>query len=275
MDAETFLIDHLAEIERVIAFVCRRNALWGADAEDFGSLVKLKIIDNDYAIIRKFESRCSFHAYLVIVIQRILLDERNHAFGKWRPSAEAQRLGEIAVRLETHLLRDHRTLDEAMELIRGSGTVVTRRELEELAKRLPARKTRPRPVPLDASANAVAISGDTVSAHAEAGEREAKARKVATVLQRAVERLPDRERLIFRLRFEADMSVAEIARALRIQQKPIYRLLAIHLKKLRRALEREGIEACDVDDIVGLPSTPLDRGLADSQYGATPPVGKD
>ena len=277
MDAETFLTEHLADIHRATAFVSRRHDLRGADAEDFDSRVMLKIIENDYAVIRKFESRCSFQSYIVVVANRMLLDERNHELGKWRPSAEARRLGETAVLLETLLRRDRQTLDQAMQTIQSQGIPVTRAELDELSSRLPERRHRPRQVSLDeADSCQVAISGATVAADAEAGERLALAGRIATILRSAIRRLPQRDRVIIRMRFEADMTVAEIARALQIPQKPVYRLLAAHLTKLRRIFTRAGIHARDVEAIVGIEGTPLDGGFTHSTDQQTiPSVGKE
>ena len=72
-DGETFLLCHLDDLRQVVAFVCRRNGIRDADAEDFSSEVMLKVIENDYAILRSFESRCSFKNYLIVVVQRLLL----------------------------------------------------------------------------------------------------------------------------------------------------------------------------------------------------------
>jgi RNA polymerase sigma factor for flagellar operon FliA len=276
MDAENFLIEHLAEIDRAIAFVCRRNRLKDAEAEDFGSLIKLRLIENDYGVIRKFEARCSFHSYIMIVVQRILLDERDREFGKWRPSAEAQRLGGTAVLVETLLRRDKQTIDSAVETLRGRGIEVTRHEIEDLERHMPERKVRPRRVPLEHAEYHAAITEDTVAARAEAGERAVLAGRIANLLHGELGRLPARDRLIFRMHFEADMTVADIARALQIPQKPIYRLMKTHLGKLRRSFEREGIAASDIDDIIGMDATPLDGHYQDPGVPqSVPPVTEE
>jgi hypothetical protein len=90
--AERRFLDELPTIDRATRFVCRRAGLEGADAEDFASFVKLKLIENDYAVIRKFQDRCSFGAYAGVVIQRLLLDHRVAIWGKWHASTEARRM---------------------------------------------------------------------------------------------------------------------------------------------------------------------------------------
>ena len=58
--AEALFLAELETTERAIRFACRRASFFGADAEDFGSYVKLKLIENDYGVIRKFEGRQRF-----------------------------------------------------------------------------------------------------------------------------------------------------------------------------------------------------------------------
>ena len=271
MDAETFFIEHLAEIRRAVAFVCRRNDLDDVEGEDLLSEVVLKLVLNDYEAIKKFEGRCSFRAYVLVVAERLLLDERNHELGKWRPSADARRLGERAMHLEMLLHRDKQPLDQAVQSILSCDSSVSRRELEQLAARLPNRWTRPRRVRLDPDSSRVAVSSGTVAAEAEAAERASLARKTAEVLRDAVGDLSEEDQVILRMRFEADMSVAEIARSLRIPQKPIYRLLNRHLKRFRCLLEKAGIDARDADNILEFGSSHLEFGLTAS-HPLPPPL---
>ena len=92
---EALFLSQLDVIERVISFVCVRHHLPGSDADDFGSHVKLRLIESDYAILKKFEGRSSLRTYLTVVIQRLFLDYRISAWGKWRPSAEAKRAASL------------------------------------------------------------------------------------------------------------------------------------------------------------------------------------
>src|SRR5829696_5080480 len=110
---EQLFLDSLDLIERIAVHACRRSRLRPEDKEDFVSLVHEKLLENDYAVIRKFERRenASFATYLNTVIRRLLLDYQNHLWGKWRNSAEAERLGEVAERLEELINRDGFTFD--------------------------------------------------------------------------------------------------------------------------------------------------------------------
>lgn len=117
MEAVALLTTNLALVERAVAFACRRYRLTPDDAEELGAIVRLKFVENDYAIVRAFSGRCAFSTYVHIVVQRMALDYRIHVWGKWHSSAEAKRLGPLAVELEILLHRDGRTLDEALPLL--------------------------------------------------------------------------------------------------------------------------------------------------------------
>jgi hypothetical protein len=59
------------------------------------------------------------------------------------------------------------------------------------------------------------------------------------------------DRLILQLRFEQDLTIADIARLLQIEQKPLYRKVDALLARLREALETEGVSAGDVAAMLG------------------------
>ena len=143
MTREQLFLSELALIERVIAWVCARRCLRGADGEDFASTVKLRLIENDYEILGRFEGRSSLKTYLTVVVNRIYLDYQTQRFGKWRPSAEARRLGPVALRLEALLYRDGLTFEEARGVLQTDFQVAESRDaLYELSLKLPRRNAR-------------------------------------------------------------------------------------------------------------------------------------
>ena len=140
-------MSNLGLIDRVVAFACRRYQLNTDDAEEFVSIVNVKLIDDDYAVLRAWEQRSSFKTYISIVVQRVALDYRIQTWGKWRASAEAKRLGELAEEVERLLLRDDRSLDEVLVALVQKHPHLTRESLRELADRFPVRSpTAPPPV---------------------------------------------------------------------------------------------------------------------------------
>lgn len=232
-------------IERALAAVCRRHHLFGADAEDFSSTARLHLINNDYAVLRQFQGRSSLPSFLVVVITRQFQDWRNARWGKWRPSAEAKRLGDLAVRLETLTARDGLTLDEAHELLRLHHHITeSRAALEALAARFPRRSKRSF-VDTDA-AEAMAAPDGTAEDEALAKEAAAAAQRAADALAAVMRAIPAQDRLILKMRFEDNCQIVDIARALRLEAKPLYRHIDKLLSTLRRALEESGLNAGDM-----------------------------
>src|SRR5438067_8723221 len=97
---EQIFVAELPTIRALVSTLTRRHRLSPADAEDFLSEVQVRIISNDYAVLRKFDSRCKLRTFLDTVIRRMFLDYRNAQWGRWRLSARSRRHGELAVQLE-------------------------------------------------------------------------------------------------------------------------------------------------------------------------------
>lgn len=248
---EALFLENLRQVERIVASLCRRHALDEADADDFASWVKLKLVEDDYAVLRKFRGESAITTYLTVVVAMLFRDYRVQHWGRWRPSAAALRKGRVAVRLETLVYRDGHRLDQAGEILRTAGeTELSDRELAALLAKLPPRgPTRPVEVGADplASAPAPASADDRVLG----GEAEAQRRAADEALVRALDRLPPEDRLILRMRFWEGMSVADIARGLRLEQKPLYRRIDRSLTQLRGDLESAGITRDRVRSILG------------------------
>jgi hypothetical protein len=68
---EALFVCELELIERVISFVSARHHLPGVEADDFGSHVKLKLIEDDYGILRKFQGRSSLRTFLTTGKERL------------------------------------------------------------------------------------------------------------------------------------------------------------------------------------------------------------
>lgn len=249
MRAEELLTANLALIDRAIAFACRRYQLSPDDAEEFDAVVKLRLVENDYAVLRAYEGRSSFATYISVAVQRMALDYRIHQWGKWHASAEAKRLGDTAITLEKLLHRDGRTFDEALPIIR-SRTNITREELLALASRLPPRPPKMRDVPIDEAAAVAADSGGG-EANLINEERQRTAQRVSALMTEAIERLPEDERLILQLRFEEGMTVAQISRSLGVDQKALYRRIERCMRDIRKQLEHAGIASAEVLDLIG------------------------
>jgi RNA polymerase sigma factor for flagellar operon FliA len=256
--AERLLVENLDLVERLTRFVCR-NKLDPAEVEEFSAWVKLRLVDHDYAIIRKFQGRCSLATYLTVVIKRLFSDYQIHLHGKWHTSAAAQRLGPVAVDLERLLYRDRKSMDEAVAILRAQTDAPSRAELERLATKLPARRGHASFV--NADDVELAISSEPIESDAMAGDRRETADTIATALKASLAELSSEDLTILRMLFAQEMTVADIARMLHVEQKPLYRRIDAICRNLKKRLATAGIEAADAEEIVGRHDTALDIGL--------------
>jgi RNA polymerase sigma factor (sigma-70 family) len=246
MNPEETYLQHLRTIERIAAFVARRHHLESSEAEEFVQEVRVRLLDDDYAVIRKFEGRSSFSTYLTTVIGRLFTQWRVEQWGKWRPSAEAKRLGDKAITLERLLSRDGYTLAEAVRVLTTPGSSpYTTSELEAIYLRLPPRNPRPVVVAEDQVPDVVTVEADAYE-RLERSDRARALRRVVQKIDELVQSMKAEDRLILQLRFWDARRVPDIARALHLDQKKLYKRLERLFGLLRRELESAGFSQADM-----------------------------
>jgi RNA polymerase sigma factor (sigma-70 family) len=270
LDPRELLTENLALIERAVGFACRRYRFDDTDAEDFKSIVHVKLVEDDYAALRTYEQRSKFSTWISMVVQRMALDLRIAAWGKWHASAEAKRLGPEAVELEQLVYRDGHTLEAAFTVVM-SNHQLTREALQAIADRLPAREPRRRQVEFE-KAKLVATSAAADDALLEK-DRQHVSMRLSKILSKAIGDLSDEDRLILQLRFENGWKVAEIARSLQLDQKPLYRRIQYQLRGMREVLLRNGISPQEVADLIGRDEAILEFDLRNR--GSRPSKGPD
>lgn len=255
LELEALLIDHLGWIEKASAAMCRRSGMTPRDSEEFASWARLRLIEDNYSILRKFRNESKFSTYLTVVLAMLFRDYRVHHWGRWRPSAAALRLGDVAVTLELLVYRDGMRLDQAVNILRvNAGVDLTERELRaifaRLPRRSPVRPTETGPAALDATESTQHADDDLVANEA-AGEKAA----IDVAISAALHSLRPEDQLILRLRFWEGLGVAEIARLLGLPQKPLYRRVERLLEELRARLETAGVSAEEARAVIGESTT--------------------
>jgi RNA polymerase sigma factor (sigma-70 family) len=247
---ERLFITELPTIKRVIASIARRYRLPASDAEDFASEVYLRLVADDYKVLRQFRGRASLQTFLSVVIRRMYCDYRNARWGKWRPSAASRTAGDAAVLLERLTQRDGLTFDEACATIQGRA----QRPIDPAALAATfgrfRRRGRPRLVNVDELA-------DTLRSESTADERIRTAEEglawsaALTELDAVCAGQSDSDRLLLKFRFGFGLPVSVIARRLHLNQKQLYRRLDRILLQLRKSLEARGMIGRDLLACVG------------------------
>ena len=231
-DPQRLFVEHLEVIDRILAIIARRNGLDREDAGEFGSFARSRLTDGNYAILRKFGGRSSLTTYLTVVLQNLFRDFRNSQWGRWRPSAGAKRLGPDAILLEQLVRRDGCPVREAISILRSRGIQRSDAELMRIAAQFPPRSEQP-----DLDIETIDPPAPPSAAALDQMDRES----VTAALRTALAGLNDEDRLILRLHYWDDASIADISRMLRIEQKPLYRKLESIQKRIREQMTRAGI----------------------------------
>jgi len=248
---EQLYLGHLKLIDKIAAHAARRHHFSREETEDFVSTVRLKLLEEDYRIIRKFKGDSVFRTYLTIVIQRQMLDYQNHLWGKWRPSAEAKRLGPAAVRLEMLMVREGLTFDEACEcLLTNEHIELSREQLHDIASRLPHRNP-PRKMRGEDELPDRATEEESPYERVQVRETLKRRLTILDLMCQALASLTPEDRLIAKMRGE--FQVSQIAKSLDLEQKPLYPRIEKILKTLRSQLEKEGIRKEEIAEILSAP----------------------
>ncbi|MGE3489344.1 MAG: RNA polymerase sigma factor [Vicinamibacterales bacterium] len=249
VDYQRLLLDHLDLIDHIVRTTGRRRHLSAAEQEDFGGFVRLRLLEDDYAVLRKFQNRSALRTYLAAVIERLSLDFCVERWGRWRPSAVAERLGAVAVSLERLINRDGHTLDEAVEIIlTNPETAMSSRQVLDMWEQLPAR-VRTSEVSEDAAAGV--SSSQTSDTSVDDGERQASIERLERTLQTAFEAIAAQDRVVLGLRFDQDLSMIEIAKLTGVSVPTLHRRLDRTVKDLRRALTAAGFDPREVAELIG------------------------
>lgn len=247
---DDLFVSHLETIHAAVAFAARRQRLTPEEREDFTSSVMVRLLENDCAILRKFQGRSSFKTYITIVVQRLLLDFRDAHWGKWRPSAKALRHGRIGVVLEILTMKRGMSIDQAWRLIQAKfHGEASRESLAAVHESLP-RRLRRQFVGEDALQDLPA-AGDSPEQQAAAGEVRPLAARVCAALEAGMSAMNPQDQVLLRMRYQRNLSVATIARQLSMDQKSLYRRYERLLADLRVRLKDGGVSKTQLLRVLG------------------------
>ena len=261
MDYERLLLDNLGAVDRVIRSIARRHRLSKADIDEFTSYVHLRLIEHDYRVLRKFQQRSRLTTYLVTVITRMFVDHRNAQWGRWRPSAQARRLGPVAILLDRLVSRDRHSLDEAIQIMRITHRVQEPEEvLRDLWRQLPERESE-----VEVAMGPVATDAAQVaSPDVDESDRRQRTGRVAWALDRGAAALGPSDRALVRLHVLEGVTLVDLARQQGVHPSAMRRRWDRILRTFHKAFAAEGLEPHDVEKLMNtgrleLPATFLDE----------------
>lgn len=249
---ERRLLALLPTIERIVGKAAGRYRLKATDRQELESAVLVRLVEDDYAVLRQFRGASQWSTYLTVVVHRVLLDQRSAAWGRWRPSAQARRLGPVAVALERCIERDGFTITEAVRTLTATRSHETASDLAHLAEMLPPRAAPPRRVEVrDEERLARAAGEERADRRVKRVERARVAARVGKILEVALRELSVEDRGLLALRFRRGWTVRRIAANENVAARPLYRRLSGVLRRLRRRLESAGLGWREVAESLG------------------------
>lgn len=253
--AEALFLEHRATIDRLAAIACARRGIRDAEAEDFASWLRIELIKDDYAALRGFQGKSELKTYLTAVIARLFSSYNRTQRGRWRPSAAAERMGTPALELERLVLLEGYTRAQAGEKLRTAGlTTLSDTALARLLDQLPRRgPLRPVEVADPTQVIDLAHGASRADERVLAAETKARRREVLEALEGAIGHLATEDQLIVKMHFAEGFSLAEVARRLHLEQKPLYRRVERLRLLLRERLEGAGLRP---EDVLSLPDEP-------------------
>jgi len=205
---------------------------------------------NSLLRLRKFRPQgpAVFSTWLRAVVRNLCLDWRRTQFGRYRLFKSISRLSALDQEVFRHLYERRLSFDETFQSLRSTFPDMTHAQLAERSARIEQELTTKQRRLLDArisrQASQTPASFDETVAHANvpdaapSPEANALLRERATTLRRALDRLPPRERLLIRLRFEQELTLEQVAKLLDLgNAQRVERQIKTVLGKLRQEFE--------------------------------------
>lgn len=248
-DLECEFRTNLPLILDIVNFIAKKNCLSTDEASDFRSEVHLKLIENDYEVLAKFEGRSSIKTYFHVVLSRLFLDYRFKLWGKWRPSEAAKRLGTVAILLERYTHADGYTFQQAAQFLRQNHQIkAEEKELYALYESLPHRQKR-----MMVSDDILASKADDESLQEEhliQREEQLKLEQAISVMNVCLGKLGVEDRTIIKMHFHQKLPLSKVAKALGLNQKKLYRRMAKILNQLAQLLKEHGIDEAQIKSLL-------------------------
>jgi RNA polymerase sigma factor (sigma-70 family) len=235
---EQLFLSNLKHIEKAARYAARRHRFGREDADEFVSEVEVKIIEDDYRVIRMHQGKSTLRTYLTSVVHNFLRDYTDHLWGKFRNSAEAIRQGEVAKKAEELISKEEYTQDEAFEVLRTNFKVaLSWRQFEHLIASLPSKARRR----IEGEEALAPLPDKNPTPEEKLLSREQKERleEILRILEECRAAFPEEDGLI--LKMCGEFKPGEIARILDLDLSDLYRRIDRLKKALRKDLERRGV----------------------------------
>ncbi|HWM92494.1 MAG TPA: sigma-70 family RNA polymerase sigma factor [Thermoanaerobaculia bacterium] len=268
MTLEELYHQSLEALPPILRGLGREKRLSPEDLEDLRSDIQVKLLEDDYRVLRRWDNRSSLKGYLGTVVYNIWHDRVRREKGKVRVSTAARQLGPPAPELEVLLGRQGLTFDQAYQAIKPRFPGLSRGEAEEIAAQL-----NPKPGRIFESEDVVTRQPDLEPAGdklLEQREKLVKKRKAFALMHGLLSELPEEDRILLVRAHGEGVKFSCIARSLGIDQRSLYRRNERLITKLRTNLEEAGIRWEDLSEVLGIDEPPETAPRAWGKFRPSP-----
>jgi RNA polymerase sigma factor (sigma-70 family) len=241
---EQLFLSNLKHIEKAAKHAARRHRFRQEDAEEFISEVEVKIIEDNYRVIRMHQGKSTLRTYLTSVVHNFLRDYTDHLWGKWRNSAEAGRQGNIATKIEDLLGKEEYTQDEAYEILRTNlKAAISRHQFDEIVTSLPHRARRR--IEGEEALPPLPAKDPTPEENLLNQEQKNRLEQILDIFAECRAAFPKEDQFI--LKMCGEFKPGEIAKVLGLDARDLYRRIDRLKQALRKELERRGVQWAEVE----------------------------
>ena len=249
VDPVSFLTGSYQKVEAIIRAVCFRNRLQADETEEFASEVKLRLVENDYRILRVFTGKSSIETYLTTVVANMVRDLIRERNGRWRPSEEARRLGEVAERIEELIYRFHYPFHEAYQILTTNfGFSVSDKDVRDIYFKLKVKESRPVAILYEED---IHDSRGTPEKQMIATEQYLLENKVTAIIDKMRGELSATDLLMLRMAFDDNLKLTVVAEQLRLTRTEVDHRIREILTIFKRGILQQGINYNEVQELIG------------------------
>jgi RNA polymerase sigma factor (sigma-70 family) len=248
-DPVSFLTGSYQKVESIIRAVCFRNRLKPEETEEFASEVKLRLVEEDYRILRVFTGKSSIETYLTTVVANMVRDMIRERDGRWRPSEEAKRLGEVAERIEELIYRFRYPFHEAHQILTTNfGFTISEKDARDIYFKLKIREGRPVSVSTDEEFH---DGRGTPETEMIASEQNLLEQRIGNIIDVLRGQLSATDRLMLKMAFEDNLKLTVVAEQLHLTRADVDRRIREILTIFKRGILQQGINYNEVRELIG------------------------
>lgn len=244
---EQLFLSNLKHIEKAAKEAARRHRFRKEDAEDFVASVRSKIFEEGYRVIRMHKGTSTLRTYLTSVVHNYLRDYTDHLWGKWRNSADAIRLGDLATKIEELLCKEEYTEDEAYEILRTNlKAPVSRHQFDEIVAKLPPRVRRR--FEGEVALEPVRAKDPTPEDNLLNREKRARLKQIMGIFEELRSTFPKEDQVI--LKMCSEFKPRAIASLLELDVSDLYGRIDRLKKAVRKEFEYRGVRWSEIEPLL-------------------------